>query len=129
MPLRFLFDEHVNKPACHALRDRGVDVVHVLDVGLERAPDPEVLARAAEEGRIVMTRNYRDFARLVEAYTAQKRSFPGVLFLPASLSQADVGGHVRAVEAWIADEAAADPEGVEAGRSSIAEGFGWLFTP
>jgi predicted nuclease of predicted toxin-antitoxin system len=129
MALRFLFDEHVNKPACDALRERGVDAVHVLDIGLEGASDPEVLDRAATEGRIVVTRNYRDFAGLVEAYNARQQSFPGVLFLAASLSQANVGGHVRGVEAWIAGEAAVNPDGVEAGRSSVAEGFGWVPVP
>ncbi len=126
MPLRFLFDEHVSKPACHVLRERGVDVLHVLDVGLGRAPDSDVLAWAAAEGRIVVTRNYRDFARLIEAYNAQGWSFPGVLFLPVSLSQADAGAHVRAIEAWMATQAAADPGDVAVGRSLITNGFGWV---
>jgi hypothetical protein len=126
MPLRFLFDEHVSKPACHVLRERGVDVLHVLDVGLGRAPDSDVLAWAAAEGRIVVTRNYRDFATLIEAYTAHGWSFPGVLFLPVSLSQADVGAHVRAIEEWSAIQAAADPEGVDAGQSPIINSFAWL---
>lgn len=126
MPLRVLFDEHVSKPACHVLREHGVDVLHVLDVGLTRAPDSDVLAWAVAEGRIVVTRNYRDFARLIEAYNAQRWSFPGVLFLPISLSQADVGAHVRAIEAWLAAQVAADPRGVDVGRSPITNGFGWV---
>lgn len=115
---RFLFDEHVNKPACDALRDRGVDVTHVLDIGLARASDADVFARAAVEGRIVVTRNYRDFSRLVEAYDARGEPFSGVLFLPVSLSQADVGTHARAVEEWMAAQAG---EG-----NPIANTFGWL---
>ena len=126
MPLRLLFDEHVSTPACHVLREHGVDVRHVLDVGLGRAPDSDVLAWAAAEGRIVVTRNDRDFATLIEAYTAHGWSFPGVLFLPASLSQADVGAHGRAIEAWMAIQAAADPEGVDAGRSPITNSFAWV---
>ena len=129
MSLRFLFDEHVNKPACHALQERGVDVVHVLDVGLSGSPDSEVLARAAAESRIVVTRNYRDFARLAEAYRAHGRHFPGILFLPAPMAQWDVGAHVRAVGAWIAAETARNPDIVRDGRSSVADGFGWLAAP
>lgn len=120
-PFQFLFDEHVNKPACDALRARGVDVTHVLGVGLAGASDAEVLARAAVEGRMVVTRNYRDFATLVEAYRARGERFPGVLFLSGSLSHADVGGYVRAVEEWIA--------GQRAGRNPIESGFGWLGAP
>lgn len=121
MPFRFLFDEHVNKPACDALRARGVDVTHVLDIGLARATDAEVLARAAAEGQIVVTRNYRDFATLIQAYRAEGHRFAGVLFLPVSLSQADVGAHVRALEEWIAGQGA---EG-----KPIENGFGWLGAP
>lgn len=121
MPYRFLFDEHVSYPACTALRDRGVDVTHVLDVGLSRASDADVLARAAAEGRIVVTRNYRDFAKLVEAYNAGDKPFPGVLFLPVSLSQADVGAHAEAVAGWIAAQGS-KPNPVE-------NAFGWLRAP
>lgn len=121
MPFRFLFDEHVSKPACDILRARGIDVAHVLDLGLGRASDAEVLARAAAEGRITVTRNYRDFAALVDVYRAKGEPFPGVLFLPISLSQADVGAHVRAVEEWIAGQGAE--------RNPIENGFGWLGAP
>ena len=121
MPYRFRFDEHVSHPACEALRARGVDVTHVLDVGLARSSDADVLARAGAEGRIVVTRNYRDFAQLVEAYRAGDKPFPGVLFLPVSLSQADVGAHVEAVAAWIAAQGS-KPNPVE-------NSFGWLRAP
>jgi predicted nuclease of predicted toxin-antitoxin system len=121
MPLRFLFDEHVNKPACDALRERGIDVSHVLDIGLGGASDAEVFARAVREGRIVVTRNYRDFAMLVEAYRARGTPCPGVLFLPVSLSQADVGAHVRMVAEWIATHAGADVD-----HSPVADRFAWL---
>ena len=121
MPLRFLFDEHVNKPACDALLTQGIDVSHVLDVGLGGASDADVFARAVLEGRIIVTRNYRDFAMLVEAYRARGTPCPGVLFLPVSLSQADVGAHVRMIAAWSAAHAGADAD-----RSPVADNFAWL---
>jgi predicted nuclease of predicted toxin-antitoxin system len=126
VPFRFLFDEHVSVPACRSLRERGVDVVHVLEIGLKTALDPQVLDRAAAEGRILVTRNYADFTAQVSAYTSAGRSFPGVLFLPVSVPQGDVGAHVRAVERWIDAQTAADPEGAAAGRSPLADSFGWL---
>jgi predicted nuclease of predicted toxin-antitoxin system len=127
--LRFLFDEHVSMPACRALQERGVDVVHALEIGLRRALDPEVLDRAVAEGRIVVTRNYADFSALARSYGAAGRSFPGVLFLAVSVRQSDVGAHVASVERWIAAQADADPEGSAAGRSPIADGVGWLSAP
>ena len=121
MPFRFLFDEQVSKPACDALRARGVDVTHVLDIGLARASDAEVLACASSEARIGGTRNYRDFAALVEAYRAGGKRLPGVLFLSVSLSQSDVGAHVGAMEEWIAGRGA---EG-----ESMENSIGWLSAP
>ncbi len=35
-------------------------------------------------------------------------------------------GHVRAIEAWVGIQAAADPEGVDAGRSPITNSFAWV---
>jgi predicted nuclease of predicted toxin-antitoxin system len=98
-----------------------VDVTHVLDAGLAGRPDAEVLAQAAAEDRIVVTRNYADFARLIEAYQRRNQPFPGVLFLPVSLSAADVGAHVEAVELWVATNAARE--------SPVRNGFGWLTLP
>ena len=118
MPLRFLFDEHVSKPACDALRERGIDTIHVLDVGLGRADDGRILAHAADEGRIVVTRNYRDFAPLVEAYRARNEHFTGVLFVPISIAGGDVGAHVRGIERWV------DAHG--SGENPVADTFGWL---
>lgn len=126
MPFRFLFDEHVSAPACRALRQRGVDAVHVVEVGLKQADDADVLGWAATNGRIVVTRNHRDFVPLVEEYVTAERSFPGILFLPGSVAPGDVGAHVRAVERWIEAQTAADPESAAMGRSSVADSFGWL---
>lgn len=116
--LRFLFDEMVHVGACEELRRRGVDVLHALRVDEEVGTDRDVLELAREQGRIVVTRNYRDFAMLARAYARRGRSFPGVLFLPTSLSQADVGAHVRAIESWIDEHAG--------GELPIRDSFGWV---
>lgn len=116
--LRFLFDEMVHVGACDQLRRRGVDVVHALRVADELPTDRDVLEYAREHGRIVVTRNYRDFAVLGRAYARRGRSFPGILLLPTSLPQGDVGAHVRAIEAWIDEHAA--------GGLPIRDGFGWV---
>lgn len=119
MPFRFVFDQHVNARALKQLQAQGVDVVHVAEVGLSEADDPEIFAWAIDQGRIIITRNYQDFAPLVNAYAAKGLSFPGVLFIATSVSQADAGHHVRSLLAWI--RAAA-----EAGHSPVASSYGWL---
>lgn len=119
MDLRFVFDQHVNARALRTLREDGVDVVHVAEVGLSEADDPEIMAWAVREDRIVVTRNYRDFAPLAEAYGAGGREHPGVLFLSSSIGHADVGHHVRALQAWIRDAQTT-------GRNPARNGLGWL---
>ncbi len=55
--LRFLTDEDFDGRLTSALLARvpGLDLVRVQDVGLMHTPDPDILAWAAAEGRIVVT--------------------------------------------------------------------------
>jgi hypothetical protein len=55
--LRFLTDEDFNNNILRGIRLRAPDleIVRVQDVGLYSADDPDVLAWAAETGRIVLT--------------------------------------------------------------------------
>lgn len=115
-----LFDVHVHHGAGQELRKAGVDVVHAGDVGLGEADDLELLLAAAEAGRVVVTRNYRDFAPLVEALSRRGESFPGVLFLAPALRQSDLSGHVRAVRRRC--EAAGEGNPVENGADWIGVG-------
>jgi predicted nuclease of predicted toxin-antitoxin system len=119
MPFRFVFDQHVNARALRQLQAQGFDVVHVAEVGLSEADDPEIFAWAHDQGRIVVTRNYQDFAPLVSAHAERGLTVPGVLFIATSVPQADAGHHVRSLLAWIE---AAD----QAGLNPVASTFGWL---
>ncbi|HEX8274162.1 MAG TPA: DUF5615 family PIN-like protein [Longimicrobiaceae bacterium] len=116
---RLLFDEHVNVTAYRQLQTAGVDVVHAVKVGLGSTPDPEILQWAIDQGRIVVTRNYQDFAPLVQNLAGRGIPFPGALFLSASIRQNDVGAHVRVIRGWI--------EAFEAGDTSVTNSFAWLF--
>jgi predicted nuclease of predicted toxin-antitoxin system len=117
--LRFIFDHHINARALTALRDEGVDLVHAAEVGLAAADDADLLAWAVRHDRIVVTRNYRDFAPLVGVYARRGVAFPGVLFYASSIRQSDTGSHVRAVREWIREATATDANPVEGG-------LGWL---
>lgn len=117
MPPPLLFDVHVHHGACRRLREEGLDAVHAADVGVGGADDLDLLLAAAEEGRVLVTRNYQDFAPLVQALAERGRSFPGVLFLSPGLPSPDLTAHVRAVRGWC--EAAGDGNPVESSA-------GWL---
>ena len=117
MAFRFVFDQHVNARALKQLQARGLDVVHVSEVSLSEADDAEIFAWSIDRGRIVVTRNYQDFAPLVTAYAEAGREFPGVLFIATSVPHADAGHHVRSLLEWI--EAAE-----QAGHNPVASTYG-----
>ena len=94
-----------------------MDAVHAAETGLAAAEDLELLLAAAEDGRVVVTRNYGDFAPLVRTLAAKGRSFPGVLFLSPAIRPSDLSAHVRALRAW--SEGAGDGNPVE-------DTFGWV---
>jgi len=119
LQLRFLFDQHVSGPALRRSREYGVDVLHVGEVGLSGADDPAIFHWAIREGRVIVTRNYRDFAPLVEALARKGDPFPGVLFYPSSKAHSDVGAHVQALLGWMADAE-------RLGRNPVESSFGWL---
>lgn len=86
-------------------------------MGLGDADDGAILKYAAEEGRVVLTRNYADFARLVDAMNRERREFPGVLFLSDAIPDSDGGAHVRAVQAWLEKNGDTNP---------VQNTLGWL---
>jgi hypothetical protein len=61
--IRFLLDEHVAHAVAHGLRRRGIDALTPGEVGLLGATDEELLARAREEGCVIVTHD-GDFLRL-----------------------------------------------------------------
>ena len=73
--MQFLADESCDFAVVRALREAGHDVVAVAEV-FPRAEDPDVLARALDEGRILLTED-KDFGQLV--YSSAHPS-AGVMF-------------------------------------------------
>jgi predicted nuclease of predicted toxin-antitoxin system len=53
--VRFLLDEAIQRRRADHLAESGRDATHVVRIGLGGASDPEVLARAAAEDRILIT--------------------------------------------------------------------------
>jgi len=123
-PPAFLLDECVNQKAFGQLVAGGLDVEHVgllRQDGHDLDDDAKVLEYAVRTQRIVITSNFRDFAPLAKALVEAGRSFPGILFIPISLSGRDVGGHVAAVQSWTAAHMA--------GEVSVENTYLWLSTP
>ncbi len=65
--VKLLLDENLSSAVAVALCREGVDAAHLRDRGLTGATDPEVLARAYDEDRILVTANVADFHALAKA--------------------------------------------------------------
>lgn len=69
MTIALYMDEQVPKAITLGLRQRGVDVLTVQDDGFTTTPDPIVLDRATELGRVIFSQD-DDF--LMEDHRRQK---------------------------------------------------------
>lgn len=57
--------DEVYPPAlAEALRDRGIDTATIAETGLAGRSDLDVFSAATEDGRVVVTENVSDFARI-----------------------------------------------------------------
>ena len=77
---RWLADENFNNDIVRALfrRKPDVDLVRVQDCGLSGASDPEVLAWAAAESRLILTHDVRTFSAHAYARVVKGWRMPGV---------------------------------------------------
>ena len=62
--MKFLIDQDVYAATARFLTELGHDVVRVAEIGLSQAADDELLRVAAEQQRLLVTRD-RDYGRLV----------------------------------------------------------------
>ncbi|MBI4605275.1 MAG: DUF5615 family PIN-like protein [Planctomycetes bacterium] len=95
MSVRLYMDVHVRRAVTVGLRLRGVDVLTAQEDGSTRLPDPELLDRAGELGRVLFS---QDSDLLREATERQRagRSFAGVVY--AHQLNVSVGQCVRDLE-------------------------------
>ena len=74
-----LLDEDVRVVLAVILRQRGYDVIHVLEVERTGKSDSEQLAYAVQRRRAILTHNIRDYVLLHRAYQAQGKAHHGIL--------------------------------------------------
>lgn len=77
--ITLLLDEDVRVVLGEVLRQRGYDTLHVLDVGRGGRSDPEQLAYAASQGRVILTHNIRDYILLDKQYREQGKEHAGII--------------------------------------------------
>jgi len=53
--MRWLLDQGLPRSAAEILREAGEDAVHAGEIGMAQASDLEILRRASEESRVVVT--------------------------------------------------------------------------
>jgi hypothetical protein len=88
-------DENVHRAITSGLRLRGVDVLTAHEDGRQATPDPLILDRSTELGRVLFS---QDEDLLVEGQKRQSegRPFPGVIF--AHQLHVTIGDCVRDLE-------------------------------
>lgn len=82
--MRFLIDEMFGADVVARLEAAGHDAIHVDQIGLAGAADPDVLARAVDDDRAVVTENAADFIPALDTRLAA-----GLLATPVVIALKD----------------------------------------
>jgi predicted nuclease of predicted toxin-antitoxin system len=103
--LKFLVDNALPPRLAQLLVEAGYDAVHVGSYGMHAAPDEEILARALQEERVIVSAD-TDFGVILAAQAASHPSF--VLFRDPNLLLAqDYAGMLIPAMSTLAPELAA----------------------
>lgn len=96
--MRLLLDANLSpKRIGSALRAQGHDVVSLAsDAALGALDDPQVLELAAEQNRILVTRNSRDFAPILREWAESGRHHAGCILI-WTLDHHEFGAIIRNV--------------------------------
>lgn len=79
MTVAFYADENFPTPVIHAVRKQGVDITTVIEDNRGGRPDDEILSRATELNRVVLTHDH-DFFEIVHRWLDQALPYSGVCF-------------------------------------------------
>jgi predicted nuclease of predicted toxin-antitoxin system len=98
--VKFLVDMPLPPALAHWLAAQGHDAVHASAVGLDRSTDSEVLIRARQEARTVVTADL-DYPRLLALAGTEGPSL--ILFRGGDWSEPDVTARMRQILQVMAD--------------------------
>ena len=90
--LRLLIDQNLDQDILRGLARRipDLDAVTAHELGLSEAPDSELLARAADDGRIIVTHDRKTMPDHAAERIAAGKKMPGVLVVSKRLSISQV---------------------------------------
>jgi predicted nuclease of predicted toxin-antitoxin system len=77
----YLDDDSASHQLSQFLRNAGHDVSTPAELGTSGAPDPVHMTKAIRDGRVLLTRNSRDFALLHDLIRASGGGHPEILLL------------------------------------------------
>ena len=100
--MRFLADEHIPRALLEqlALHLPGTDIVHASDVGLAHTPDPDILRWAADNDRIVVSRDKKSMSKFAYQRITDGLPMPGLIILHQRIS---IGPAIRGIIELAAD--------------------------
>lgn len=100
--LNLLLDEMLSARIAEQLRDRGHDVVALVERPDWRGlPDPEVFRRAQDEQRAIVTYNRDEFLALDRRYRGRGKDQHGIVIVhPRRFHQGEIGALVKSLEAF-----------------------------
>jgi hypothetical protein len=75
-------DHNVNTDLADELRLLGYDVLVPRETGMAKATDEAHLVRAASEGRVLITHDFKDFSRIATEWFEAGRSHAGIILAP-----------------------------------------------
>ena len=78
-PLKLYLDEHVWRELTKRMRDRGYDVLHVVDADQAGRSDESQLEFASQQGRAILTYNVKHFGPLAQLWYEAGRDHAGII--------------------------------------------------
>ncbi|MHB8684721.1 MAG: DUF5615 family PIN-like protein, partial [Dehalococcoidia bacterium] len=108
MSARLYLDEDASPELARLLARVGLDAISARDVGGSRLTDEEQLARAAADGRTLLTYNCRDVHVIAKAWAAAGREHSGVILSYRQYARHEIGALARSVARMLSTVSAAD---------------------
>ncbi|HEY6579027.1 MAG TPA: DUF5615 family PIN-like protein [Rhizomicrobium sp.] len=99
--MKFLVDMPLSPGVADWLRNTGHDAVHALEIGMDRAPDVEILDRAKRDERTIITADL-DYPRLLALSADTEPSL--ILFRNGGWSDMDVIRRLHALLSTLGDD-------------------------